>query len=318
MITNYINVIKKAFINMNNIDEYIHNNVNYLLKKQSMQMSVLNSKESGITDISYDDKKKIIVSLTTHGKRINYVYQAIESIFQQTCKANKVILYISKDNFNINTLPQTLINQTKRGLEIHFVEDIGVYTKLIPALLEYPKDNIITIDDDYIYPFDLIEKLIKAHKLAPQAVCCSNSRIIKLDKNSNLKPYFDFEICFPKRTKLSHYLLAEGFGGVLYPPNSLHPDVIDIELFKKLSPHADDLWYKGMELLNDTPVLQIERDRSWFQQICREEDIQDVGLKEINFKTDTSQNRNDLQLKDIFEYYNLHSKLSKLPLEEFI
>lgn len=41
-----------------------------------------------------ESEEEIIVSLTTHGRRILTVYRSIESIFLQTVKANRVILYL--------------------------------------------------------------------------------------------------------------------------------------------------------------------------------------------------------------------------------
>jgi hypothetical protein len=62
----------------------------------------------------------------------------------------------------------------------------------------------------------------------------------------------------------------------------LHEDAFKEELFKKFSPYADDLWYKAMELLNGTPVLQIARNKSWIHEMSRLESVQDTGLLNIN------------------------------------
>ena len=147
-----------------------------------------NSKKIGETVTTYPTLKNEFVNVLTNqvSKQLffNKVWEnpykmfnrgqlpygkSIESIFNQTYKANKIVLYISKDHFTTSTLPHSLLKQQKRGLEIRFVKDIGPYTKLIPALKEFPNANIITIDDDYMYPFDMIEKLVKAHLLNPQA-----------------------------------------------------------------------------------------------------------------------------------------------------
>lgn len=300
-LTNYYRLLKRAISNLANINEYIQDIVRYQLTKQFMTNSVMNSQDIGISNNIYGNRE-LIVSLTTYGKRINTVYQSIESIFNQTYKANKIVLYISKDHFTTSTLPHSLLKQQKRGLEIRFVKDIGPYTKLIPALKEFPNANIITIDDDYMYPFDMIEKLVKAHLLNPQAICCHNSRIMSLKKDNEFNTYNSFKLSLPHDHSVSHTYLAEGFGGVLYPAHSLYKDITNEDLFLKLSPHADDLWYKAMEILNKTIVLQIARDKSWFKNITREESVQDTGLININI----TNNKNDIQLKAIFDYYNIY------------
>ena len=65
-------------------------------------------------------KEKIVVSLTTYNKRTKTVYKTIESIFNQTIKPNKIILWLDKDEFNINNIPKTLKKQINQGLEIDF------------------------------------------------------------------------------------------------------------------------------------------------------------------------------------------------------
>ena len=99
--------------------------------------------------------------------------------------------------------------------------------------------------------------------------------------------------------------MAEGFGAVLYPAHCMHEDVVRDELFMKLSPLADDLWYKCMELLVDTPVYQLRRNRAWFSTMYSDETVQDMALANQNVKED----KNDPQLKAIFDYYNLYEKL---------
>ena len=43
-------------------------------------------------------------------------------------------------------------------------------------------------------------------------------------------------------------------GGVLYPPHSLYKDVGDAELFRKIAPYADDIWFWAMTVLNNVKV----------------------------------------------------------------
>ena len=124
------------------------------------------------------------------------LYLIFAVIFNQSYKVNKVILYLSKDHFDISSLPSSLLKQRERGLEIKFVKDIGPYTKLIPALKDFPDANIITIDDDYMYPFDMVERLVKAHHQNPQAICFHNSRIMTLKNNIEFNSYNSFHFPF--------------------------------------------------------------------------------------------------------------------------
>lgn len=300
----YIKHLKKAISNAAYLNESLPYYVGYAIARQHMEDLALHSNTLGVV-CKENDENDVIVSLTTHGARIYNVFKAIESIFCQSVKANKVILYLSDEEYKGKELPALLQNQMKRGLEVHYVKDIRAYTKLVPAIKEYPEATIITIDDDYIYPINTIETLLKAHKEHPEAVCCHASRAIKLANENELLPYSSFPQIFPAKLETDVSYMAEGFGAVLYPARCMHEDVVKDELFMKLSPLADDLWYKCMELLVDTPVYQLPRNRTWFSTMYSDETVQDMALANQNVKED----KNDPQLKAIFDYYNLYEKL---------
>lgn len=296
-------LIKKTILNSYYQEETILYQIGYVTARRQLETYANNVNSPVLVPTS--DKEEIIVSLTTHGERIYNVFKAIESIFQQSYKVSRIVLYLSDQEFKNKELPILLQNQQKRGLEIHYVTDIRAYTKLIPALQEYPEATIITIDDDYMYPINAIERLVHAHRLYPNAVCCHASRALKLDETCALLPYSSYPQIFPSKYESDKSYMAEGFGAVLYPPHCMHPDVTNKEVFMKLSPLADDLWYKCMQLLVDTPVVQVPRNRSWFSTMYSDETVQDIALANDN----VNNNRNDSQLKAIFDYYNLYEKL---------
>ena len=130
-------------------------------RKYILEQNILNSNHSGITTERYCNHD-IIVSLTTYGKRLYDVHLAIESIMEQTMKANRILLWLDEGYIN-QRLPKTLELLKKRGLEIRYCKDLRSYKKLIPALKEFPNDAIITIDDVLIYEFDLLERLIQSY-----------------------------------------------------------------------------------------------------------------------------------------------------------
>lgn len=288
-------LLKAAFL-----DDYIDGAIRYNLFKQQLLSSMMHSGEIGVSTC-HTSENEIVVSLTTHGSRIQTVCFAVESVFFQTNKPDRVVLYLNRDEFSSADLPLLLRRQMDRGLEIRYVKDIGPHTKLLPALKEFPEAVIITVDDDYMYPFDMVERLVASHRKYPAAVCCNHSRELKFDTPSKLAAYDTFPMCFPKENTLSLNLLAEGFGGILYPPHSLSDTVFDERLIAELSPHADDLWFKAMELLNGTPVVQLARNRYWFRTMLSEECVQESGLKNYN----NGKKGNDIQLQALFSFFDL-------------
>lgn len=273
--------------------------------RQKMIDLASHSQDKGISEECVDGEQ-YVVSLTTHGPRIERVFQAIESIFQQSRKAQKVVLYLSDKDFLGKELPIFIQRQVERGLDIRYVKDFGPHTKLIPALRDFPDVNIITIDDDYIYPFDLIDRIVRAHQTNPKAVCCVNARIINI-KDGVLHNTNPLDECYAETYTSSAFHLALGYAGVLYPPHALHEEVFNEEKFMKLCPKADDIWFKAMELLQGTSVLRLPTSLQEMKLFWQHEDptYQYMGLKKVN----VDKSKNYVQLKAVLDYYKLYDKL---------
>ena len=63
-----------------------------------------------------------------------------------------------------------------------------------------------------------------------------------------------------KNTKPSYTNFFTGVSGVLYPPKSLHKDIFNTELFKKICPSEDDMWFWAMAVLNDTKINVVKNN----------------------------------------------------------
>ena len=275
----------------------------YKVQKENLRQSALHSTQYGVTEEPVSDTP-VVVSMTTHGKRIDAVYLTIESLLQQTLRPNHIILYIGEEEFqSLNQLPLVLQKQTKRGLTIRFVKDQRSYTKLLPALREYPEACIITVDDDLLYPPYLVEQLVNAHHSHPEAICCRTSLTLSFTPDHQLQPFSTFSYEIPSyEDSISNRFLPEGFNGVLYPPHSLPEEIFHEDLFLQLSPTADDLWFKAMSLLSGTPILRLHNSIDLWCDIYREESVQDIALSKEN----VDRGGNDIQLKALFEHYNLY------------
>lgn len=261
---------------------------------------VLHNSERGVTDIRYCDHE-IIVSLTTYEPRLYEVYLAIESIMQQTMKANRIVLWLSESLENI-VLPYTLQLQMKRGLEVKYCKDIRSYKKLIPALHAYPNEVIITIDDDAMYQIDVIEKLVTSYIQEPSFIYFNRGRRIDL-QDGKLSPYLTWKRC--RDTNVSALNFPTGVGGILYPPHIFNNEVFNENVFMDISPYSDDVWFKAMALYNDKLCKKVyTHNKSGDDFLCNL-NVQDCALSHIN----NEQRQNDIQLKNVFEKYDLYKKL---------
>ena len=212
-----------------------------------MRTSWLISDAPGTTKIKRNPE--LVVSLTTTPERVHTVHLTIESIFQQSEQPDKVILWLDDDNFDEKSIPSTLRKMQARGLDIRFCEDVKSYKKLIFTYEQCPEANIVTADDDLVYPNRWLEKLYKHHLKNPSCVVCHRAHWITLDNDGAILPYpkWDREI---ELTEPSYNVFPTGSGGVLYPPGSINELITDKEQFFQFAPSNDDFWFKAMTMLN--------------------------------------------------------------------
>lgn len=280
----------------------IINELRFRLKYDELTTKALSDTENGITKEQYGDSQ-IIVSLTTHGKRIYDVHATIESIMQGSVKPNKIVLWISEDYRN-TILPLTLQKQKNRGLEIKYCKDIRSYTKLIYALKMYPDASIVTIDDDIIYPHDLLEHLVNAHLESPDCICANWIREYPRNLGENYMSILKWKQLFDA-TEISERYFFEGFAGVLYPPYSLDLEVFNERVFMDICKYADDVWFNAMALKAGIKVKYAWKHYS-IASFCENEDVQCVALQNVN---NNGEVLNDMQIKAVFNKYDLWYKL---------
>lgn len=201
-------------------------------------------------------KPKLIVSLTSFPFRIPTLHITINSLLNQTMKPDKIILQLSEDEFpnRENDLPENLLKLRENGLVISWNKgNIKSYKKLIPTLKEYPNDIIITVDDDRIFDKNLVKDLWKSYKNNPECIHCHRTTKMLLKKNNE----FGAKAMQSYKEQSFANKLAGG-AGCLYPPNVLYKDITNEELFTKLAPTNDDIWFWLMAVMNGTKIKLIK------------------------------------------------------------
>jgi hypothetical protein len=246
----------------------------------------------------------VILSLTSHGNRINTAHIAIETLLRQTAAAERLILWVS-DEYSIAGLPAPLQRQMRRGLDVRLVPDVGPYTKIIYALREFPEHTIVTVDDDSVYAADLLGRLHDAYTVQPDCVHCHRAHEMTFDENGCLNPYSAWRRQVDDNGAPSHMIFPTGVGGVLYPPGALHPEVFNQEVFRAICPTADDVWLKAMALLNGVKSKRMPGPHREFPLV--------FGTKASGlFYNNICEKRNDCQIEAVFTRYGLLKRLQGL------
>lgn len=197
-------------------------------------------------------RPKVIVSLTSFPARIPTLHVCVDSLLSQSLKPDKVLLWLAEEEFpgRERDLPSELLALKKRGLTIRWCENLRSYKKLIPALKEYPRDIIVTADDDNRYAPQWLERLYVSYRADPTCVHCHRvTRFYPCEGHFEIVPggasYYGTPSLLNKQV---------GLGGVLYPPDVLHPDVMRRDLFEALAPTSDDIWFWLTGVLRGTRV----------------------------------------------------------------
>jgi hypothetical protein len=210
-------------------------------------------------------KPKVIVSLTSWPPAIGFVPEAVRSLLNGTVLPDKIVLYLTASQFPDRRLPTEIEELKAREplFEVRFWdENIRSYTKLVPALHDFPDDVIITVDDDMRYGPRTVERLVRAHSRRPDTIIAHNARRISLDGEGRLRPYRRWTRYKPHRylwmwPRPGFRNLLFGFAGVLYPPRALDAAMLDPALFMSMAPTVDDVWFWAAATSAGTPVYPL-------------------------------------------------------------
>jgi len=286
-----INKIRHKASKLLNFDLYVKE----IVYTKSLEELSLRSMEPLVEHSS----NNILVSLTTYSKRIYDVHLVVESLGRQTVKPNRIILWLDQDEFDADSIPIILKLQKKRGLEVRFCNNIKSYKKLIPSLNEFPGYDIITVDDDIIYPIDLVEKFVLESKLNPNTIIANLVHKITMDNSGRIKSYTDWNH-YTTSDEASMLILPVGAGGVYYPNDCFHKDIVNQNLFMNLSPSADDLWFKVMTVKNGFKSKRVSDLRPFSDRFINISHSQEMGLHHQN----VTDGLNDMQFNSILKYYD--------------
>ncbi len=243
------------------------------------------------------------VTLTSYGSRVTTTAPyCIASILNQDQLPDRLILWLAHGT----ELPPVYRYLKSCGLEIRFCEDIQSYKKLIPALEAFSDDVLITADDDVFYPNDWLVKCKEAYKKYPDRIQAFRCHAVMLNNQGGLKPYAqwskDIECTSPYPERV---IFPTGVNGILYPPHVLDERCTNRELFMRLAPQGDDIWFWAMGRIHGTRYAVIPHQQKYFDLVEPKEE----GL----FENVNKYGGNDRQIQNVVKAY---PELLKLLVSE--
>lgn len=292
---NRLKKIIKVFRHMANAILNIDNKISVILEKNNLEELSFSSCQSLLNN----KRNNIIVSVTTYKERINDVHLVIESLGRQTIKPEKIILWLDESEFKLSDIPLVIKNQIDRGLEVRFCYDYKSYKKIIPTLKDFPTYNVITVDDDIIYPRDMIEILYRESKQFSGVIIGHRAHKITYNKGKR-KPYCKWELeTNYSNTSLNDVFITTG-GGTLFPAGCFNDEFFNSEVFLDICPHADDIWINSMAILNGVKRKKTKDTRRFSDRFYVIDTNQDMALFHHNLA-----GGNDVQIENVYKKYNI-------------
>lgn len=246
-------------------------------------------------------KPCLVVTFTSYGRRVKKtVIHVLRSLLLQSHRPDRIILWLDNTNFSLENIPLKLANFCcKYGVEIRFCDDIRSYKKLIPALELCPNDILVTVDDDIVYKRGFLKCLYDAHLKYPNHVLSTLAHCPVVEDKQFL-PYKNWKHNITRMGNEKVFPL--GCGGILYPPASLYKDVVCKDLFMKIAPQADDVWFWAMAVMAGTKHRLVDFGYSFYNiDLLYQKLHKNSSLMSSNLHEDC----NDVQIKRVMEYYDV-------------
>ena len=251
----------------------------------------------------------LIVTLTSFPRRFSLLHLCICSLLHQSVKADRIILWISEEEIKKSPLPPRVTRLQKYGLEIRIMkENLKSFKKIFYVYKEFPEAILITIDDDFIFPYRHIENLYTSYKKNPSCISATQVRLMEKRGTDSLRTYHNWQNLSCADEPPSFRFFPLNGKGTLFPPHSLNPEISN-KRFMQLCPLADDVWIKAMSLLQKTPVVITGKElpieiRKWDSNLAEKDKCKKILWKKNKYL-------NDIQIKAVFDYYHLYDMLDE-------
>lgn len=271
-------------------------------KKQEIEKKIMELPD-GMFKTTIEDSD-FVLSLTSYGKRVETsLPYTLYSLVIQTIRPAKIAVYLDDNHWGDEKLSPILKKLQSVGVEFNYGEDLKSFKKLIPALIQYPNNPIITFDDDFYYNPECLSWLTKAYQESDKKTVLGQWGCIPEKKDGKYIPYNEWKDCKygNENSPISFY------GGYCccYPPLVFDDEILKKEVFMKLCPKADDIWFWAMEERQGIKRSYIpQKGYGYHRPIDRIYDYE-IGADDCLTLANGINGENDKQLLNVLEYYHL-------------
>ena len=193
-----------------------------------------------------------IISLTSIPSRLPLIERTLKSLMRQSVAPARIVLnlpHFSKREGVAYVAPAFLSGL--QSVRIRWCEDVGPATKLLPSLTGEARDaRIIVVDDDRIYPANLVADLVAASDRDPDSAFCMSGWVVPADLTdrpttiwSNLRMLPPAPIRARRLSRPIAVDIVQGLSGYLVRPSFFDVKAItDYSTAPREAFFVDDVW----------------------------------------------------------------------------
>lgn len=201
-------------------------------------------------------RKRLVISLTTTPARIDRIRPVLNSLIDQDTPADAILLAVPRFSRRENVeyrIPGWL--DRSGALTILRCDDWGPATKLIPALMQETDGEtlLLTVDDDVIYPPDLVSTFHEWHSKYPDAAL--GYRGWSLPKS--LRWQATKTLYATSARSVQPVDVLTGTWGYLVQPRFFDRGVFDYSGYPRAAYFVDDIWFNGHLARGGVPRLLV-------------------------------------------------------------
>ena len=191
-----------------------------------------------------DVKPRVVVSLTTIPSRLSRLRPTLNSLLTQDYPPTAIYLAVPRQSVREGKpyrMPGWLADYPAITV-IDSERDWGPASKLLPALLaerECPDTLVITVDDDNIYPREMVGTFVTFSQRLPDAALCFRGHVVA-GRWKESRAVFGTRVSAPTRMDI-----VTGCGGILVKPRFFDGAVFDYDGAPPSAFFVDDIWISG-------------------------------------------------------------------------
>lgn len=189
---------------------------------------------------------RVVVSLTTIPDRIGRIRPTLLSLLDQTRRPDRIVLNLPKTSHREGrdyVIPP-FVEALSACIDIHRCDrDWGPATKLLPTLEieREPNTRIVVVDDDQVYPRNMIEELVAWSERLPEAAPCSRGHGIPPGNvHEDRDTHYGTDVGRPIPVEI-----MQGSAGFLVRRRFCSDEIFDYGEAPPESFFVDDIWFAG-------------------------------------------------------------------------